>query len=553
MARFMYCVGLLAVVLGVRVEALEKPNVLLICVDDLKPVLGCYGDGKAQTPALDGLAARGVRFERAYCNQAVCSPSRNSLMTSLRPQTLGIYDLATHFRKSAPDAITLGQYFKGHGYFTEGLGKTFHTGHGNIDDVHSWSVPSWRPKGSAYAEPKNAADPQGGSDAKGAAWESADVSDQQYADGQIAEEAIRRLQSAKERGKPFFLTVGFLKPHLPFVAPKKYWDLYQREAFSVAQLQTPPVGAPSYAGQPGGELRNYRGIPAKGVLPEEQQRTLIHGYYAAMSYMDAQAGRVLNELERLGLAENTIVVLWGDHGWHLGDHGMWCKHTNYEQAARIPLIVSAPGMQRGAASRSLVETVDIYPTLAELAGLPVPLNVEGRSFAGVLKNVELSHRDHVTHVYPRSAPDRGNVLGRAIRTERYRLVEWKPPGAAGGTAELELYDYLDDPQESRNLAQEQPEVVKTLREILDSYPQAKPQLRAEKSAAGKAGAGGSGASRDRNTMFDRRDMNGDGKLSREEFLANQTEADKAPARFTKMDRDEDGSLSREEFVGTGSK
>jgi iduronate 2-sulfatase len=179
--------------------------------------------------------------------------------------------------------------------------------------------------------------------------------------------------------------------------------------------------------------------------------------------------------------------------------------------------------------------------------------VEGRSFAGVLGNVELSHRDHVTHVYPRSVPDRGNVLGRAIRTERYRLVEWKPPGAAGGAAELELYDYLDDPQESRNLVQEQPEVVKTLQEILDSYPQAKPPLRAEKSAAGKAGAGGSGASRDRNTMFDRRDMNRDGKLSREEFLANQTEADKAPARFTKMDRDEDGSLSREEFVGTGSK
>jgi iduronate 2-sulfatase len=527
--------------------------VLLICVDDLKPVLACYGDQQARTPAIDGLAARGVRFERAFCNQAVCSPSRNSLMTGLRPQTLGIYDLGTHFRVAVPDAVTLSQHFRQQGYVAEGLGKILHTGHGNVDDAASWSVPSWRARVPAYAEARNAADPQSGRDAKGAAWEAAEVPDSQYADGQTAAEAIRRLRGAKERGTPFFLAVGFLKPHLPFVAPKKYWDLYKRESFAVEERQTAPDGAPSYAGQAGGELRNYRGIPARGVLPEEQQRTLIHGYYAAMSYMDAQAGLVLDELERLGLADNTIVVLWGDHGWHLGDHGMWCKHTNYEQAARIPLLVAGPGVPRGAVSRSLVETVDLYPTLAELAGLPAPTPVDGRSFAGVLREPDRLHREHVIHVYPRTVPERGSVLGRAIRTERYRLVEWKAPGAPAAEAELELYDYEADPEETRNHAGEQPEVVRQLRDLLAGHPEAKPQIRVEASKAGGGAAGGSGAARDRNGMFDRRDTNGDGTLSRVEFLASQPDADSGSARFMKMDRDGDGSLSRDEFVGADSK
>ncbi|KAF0175443.1 MAG: sulfatase [Limisphaerales bacterium] len=351
--------------------AAARPNVLLICVDDLKPALGCYGDALAKSPNLDRLAARAVQFNRAFCNQAVCSPSRNSLMTSLRPQTLGIYDLPTHFRKGAPGAVTVGQFFKRHGYRTEGLGKIFHTGHGNIDDADSWSVPSWRSKAGGYALKEST---EGARDTKlgprGAAYESADVPDNKYGDGMIADEAIERLRAAKAKaGEPFFLAVGFLKPHLPFVAPKKYWDLYDRNTFKLAQPQTPPVGAPSYAPQSGGELRNYKDMPAKGTLPDDLQRTLIHGYYAATSYMDAQAGRVLAELDKLGLAANTIVVLWGDHGWHLGDHGIWCKHTNYEQAARIPVLVAGPGVKAGAKTASLVETVDIYPTLAELAGL----------------------------------------------------------------------------------------------------------------------------------------------------------------------------------------
>jgi iduronate 2-sulfatase len=484
----------------------QPPNVLLICVDDLKPLLGCYGDPHAQTPALDRLAARGIRFTSAYCNQAVCSPSRNALLTSLRPQTLGIYDLATNFRRSAPAAVTLGQHFRNHGYHTESLGKIFHVGHGNQDDADSWSVPSWKPKGSQYALAENAAaqppvtdlkstkkgsgkkKAKAASDPKGTAWESADVPDTQYADGKIAAEAILRLQAAKERGQPFLLAVGFLKPHLPFVAPKKYWDLYQPASLPLANLQKPPEDAPPWAPQFGGELRNYRGLPSAGTLPQELQRTLIHGYYAAMSYMDAQAGKVLAELERLELHNNTIVVLWGDHGWHLGDHGMWCKHTNYEQAARIPLVISLPKAQVTGSTQAIVETVDLYPTLAELAGLPAPAKVDGQSFAAVLKNPAAEHRDHAIHVYPRSGPNGQSLLGRAIRTASHRLVEWKTPGAPAESATLELYDYSTDPLETRNLAKHQPEVVTRLRKLLDQHPEPTPPLPSQGRGAGGEGS-----------------------------------------------------------------
>jgi iduronate 2-sulfatase len=272
--------------------------------------------------------------------------------------------------------------------------------------------------------------------------------------------------------------------------------------------------------------------------------------------MDAQAGRVLAELEKLGLAENTIVILWGDHGWHLGDHGIWCKHTNYEQAARIPLLVAGPGVKRGAATPALVETVDVYPTLAELAGLPAPQGLDGRSFAATLRDPKAPHRDHVIHVYPRSRPEVGNVLGRAIRTERYRLVEWKKPGASPDTAEFELYDYQADPLEMKNLAADQPEVVAQLRALLAKHPEAKPQF-TEKSAAASSSKKSSGkaspskSKQDRGAMFDKRDKDKDGKLTREEFLANQPDPDQAPARFPQFDANKDGFLSREEFISSG--
>jgi iduronate 2-sulfatase len=476
---FAFLLSLLPLVL----HAARKPNVLLICVDDLKPVLGCYGDSFAKTPHLDSLAARGLRLDRAYCNQAVCSPSRNALMTGLRPETLGIYDLATNFRKARPDAVTVTQHFKNHGYRTEALGKIFHVGHGNAEDPASWSVPHFRPKAPQYREPENNAPDTPAAKAqqlRGAATESADVADGTYADGQIALEAVRRIEAAKAKDEPFFLAVGFLKPHLPFVAPEKYWDLHDPAALPMPARATPPDGAPSFAPQFGGELRRYKDMPpGKTPLGDKLTRHLIHGYYAATSYMDACAGLVLDALESNGLADNTIVILWGDHGWHLGDHGMWCKHTNYEQAARIPLLLAMPG-KKGAVSSALVETVDLYPTLAELAGLPAPEGLDGKSFASLLENPASHHRDHAIHVYPRN-----QLLGRAIRTDRHRLVEWKKPGAASDNAVFELYDYTEDPGETKNLASDRPETVATLKKLLATHPEAKPQIRAKARPAAK--------------------------------------------------------------------
>lgn len=560
-----------AAIPGGGAPAPGRANVLLICVDDLKPVIGCYGDRRVRTPNLDRLAARGLRFDRAYCNQAVCAPSRNSLLTGMRSTSLGIYDLGTNFRRAVPDAVTLPQYFLRHGYRTEALGKIFHVGHGNHEDPASWSVPHWQQKSIAYLLPESRAlqgltreealfaNQPANRLPRGAAYEAADVADNAYPDGKIADEAILRLRAARDRaaaGEPFFLAVGFLKPHLPFCAPKRYWDLYDRASFPLAAVTNPPVDAPAYAPQFGGELRQYSDIPEQGALDAELQRTLIHGYHAAVSYMDAQLGRVLDELDRLDLAGNTLVVLWGDHGWHLGDHGMWCKHTNYEEANRIPLLVVAPGVTRpGTRTRALAETVDLYPTLVELAGLPAPQGLQrldGHSLVPILKRPSTRGREAVFHVYPRAPRDRGPILGRAVRTARYRLVEWKKPGADPATAELELYDYRRDPGETRNVAGERLDVVAHLRALLAAQPEALPQWSARTTVATPGPAAAPGAARtDRGVLFERRDANRDGQLTREEFLRGQRDPAQARERFDRFDADGSGLLSRDEFVSQG--
>jgi iduronate 2-sulfatase len=527
-------------------EPVRRPNVLLICVDDLKPVLGCYGDTLAKTPNIDRLAGQGVLFESAYCNQAVCSPSRNALMTSLRPQTLGIYDLATNFRRSRPDAVTVAQHFQQTGYTTQALGKVFHVGHGNAEDEVSWTVPHWRPTAGQYqlaASQENKRANNNGP--RGTATESADVADDAYGDGQIAIEAAARITAAAEnKDQPFFIACGFLKPHLPFVAPKKYWDLYDPKEVPMPQITDVPENAPSYAPQFGGELRQYSDMPREGAISEEDTRRLIHGYYAATSYTDAQIGRVLDALDASGARNNTIVVLWGDHGWHLGDHGMWCKHTNYEQAARIPLIISSPGCAAGQKSRALIETVDVYPTLCELAGLPAGDGLDGLSAAATVKSPDVHTRESVIHVYPR-----GERVGRAIRTNRFRMVEWKIPGADASEAEYELYDYENDPLETVNIAGSNPEVLAKLKAILARQPEAVPQIRAsagaEKTKPGK--------NQDRAAMFRKRDKDDDGRLSRGEFLAGQPDPEEATKRFPRFDKDQDGSLNETEFVTSGQR
>lgn len=524
-----------------------KPNILLICVDDLKPVLGCYGDTLVKTPHIDRLASRSVRFDAAYCNQAVCSPSRNSLLTGLRPQTLGIYDLGTNFRMGRPNAVTLPQWFKANGYLSQGLGKIFHVGHGNTNDEASWSVPYFRGKVVDYALPENKRelsreeamfDNKSPSNLpRGAALENADVPDDTYSDGKVAAEAVRRLEAAaKNPGQPVFLAVGFLKPHLPFCAPRKYWDLYKTDQFQLPSVRKAPEGAPAYAPTSFGELRNYKDVPDKGEITEALQRKLIQGYHAATSYMDAQVGKVLDALEASNLMENTIIVLWGDHGWHLGDHGMWSKHTNYEQATRIPLLVRNPGRTEAGTSAALVETVDIYPTLCDLAGLKTPEKLDGISFASLVTGKSSKgERDHITHVFPR-----GNRLGRAIRTPTHRLVEWKTIGEPAESADLELYDYAADPLERKNLAREQPETVARMRDLLAKQPEARPQVK-----------GSLAQGNDRAALFTRRDQNKDGKLTREEFLANQPDAEQARERFQRFDANKDGVLSRDEFVLQG--
>ncbi len=332
----------------------KRLNVLFIAVDDLRTELGCYGVKGIQSPRIDQLAARGTVFERAYCQQAVCSPSRTSLLTGCRPDTTKVYDLQTHFRTTIPDVVTLPQQFKQHGYVTRGLGKIFH---GGLDDRPSWSQPPPRVGRPMYALPENKAivahrkaavagqkfdTPSAAYNARtGPAYECAEVPDDTYSDGVIADRAISILREVQHQ--PFFLAVGFLKPHLPFIAPKKYWDLYQREVIPPALNPFPPRDTPKIALSNWGELRAYSDMPSVGPLTENQARTLKHGYYACVSYVDTQIGRVLDELDSLGLRERTVVILWGDHGWKLGEHAMWCKHTNFENDTRAPLICSMPG------------------------------------------------------------------------------------------------------------------------------------------------------------------------------------------------------------------
>jgi arylsulfatase A-like enzyme len=470
--------GLLAIsfgALGGASAPAQKPNILFVAVDDLRPEFGAYGAGYVKSPNLDRIAQAGLTFTRAYCQQAVCSPTRSSLMTGTRPDTTKVWDLETHFRDALPNVVTLGQHFKNHGYFVQGMGKIYH---GSLDDAPTWSVPWQSSRGQAYGLPANlalnnrqpaAAEPAADTakksgkkrkaatpkNSRGPAFEGADVPDDTFTDGANATLAVATLGQLAKKKEPFFLAVGFSKPHLPFVAPKKYWDLYDPAKIPLAPNKFRPKDAPDYAIQPGGELRNYHGIP-EGSIPDDLARQLKHGYYAAISYMDAQLGRVLDELDRLDLRKNTIVILWGDHGWKLGEHDAWCKHSNAENDTHGALLLSVPGMKHaGAKATGLVEFVDIYPTLADLAGLPRPTHLEGMSFKPVLDNPSRPWKQAAFSQYPRpgnSANGGQPLMGYSMRTERYRFTAWLHRDDPGKVAALELYDHRTDPQEDQNLA-----------------------------------------------------------------------------------------------------
>jgi iduronate 2-sulfatase len=437
--------------------AAKAMNVLFIIVDDLRPQMGCYGVKNMVTPNIDRLAASSVMFRGNYCQQAVCSPSRTSLLTGRRPDTTKVYDLIKFFRTTLPDVVTLPQQFKNHGYFAEAVGKVFHE---DLNDPASWSIPAdfdtSAEEFEQYQSPKSYREeaerlqqiPSHGL-VYGPAFEAEDASDDSYLDGRIAMEAIRRLkiQGAKKLNTPFFLAVGFHKPHLPFVAPKKYWDLYDPDKIELPSYREKPKGAPDLAMTNFEELRHYYGVPWNNEpLQESMSRNLIHGYYSGVSFIDAQIGRVLDSLEQEGFADNTIVVLCVDHGWHLDDHGLWCKHTNFEHATHVPLMIHAPGMNPGQ-SDGLTENIDIYPTLCELAGVPAPDHLEGTSFVPLMRDPEQSWKKASFSQYPRP----GDIMGYSMRTDRYRYTRWMNHKDQAIVAE-ELYDYQSDPEETTNWA-----------------------------------------------------------------------------------------------------
>ncbi|WNN88794.1 sulfatase [Gloeocapsopsis dulcis] len=443
--------------------ATRKMNVLFISIDDLRPTLGCYGDPIVQSPNIDKLAARGMVFTRTYCQYAMSAVSRNSILTGRRPDTLDIYDFTTNFRTKLPNVVTLPQQFKRNGYHTEGMGKIFHTHHCNYDDVRSWSVPSWPPESRGPLTPKELQECLGNEKSPQTALKTAQelsvarnrppvtgapANDRGLKQTTIANHAIERLSALKAANKPFFLAVG-IGVHLPFIQPKQYWDLYNPAQFKLEDTKNLPMFAPYYAGNNASELRSYSGVPKTGPIPDELVRQITHAYYARVSYADAQIGRVLNKLDQLGLREQTIVILWSDHGFHLGDHGLWAKHTNYEQATRSPMIVSVPGMKVvGQKCNALTELVDIYPSLCELASIPKPNGLEGTSFAPLLNNPKRPWKKGAFSQYRRK---RMGLMGRSLRTARYRLTEWTNENNSN-TSVIELYDYQTDPQETINIA-----------------------------------------------------------------------------------------------------
>lgn len=544
----------------------KKLNVLFIAVDDLRPEAHASGSNLIKTPNLDRIAARGTTFERAYCQQAVCSPSRSSLMTGRHPDATRVWDLETHFRVALPNAVTVAQHFKNNGYFTQGMGKIFH---GGYDDAPSWSVPWGTPKAPTYASEaaqKQQADPANTNKKgkiKGPATEAGDVADDFYVDGKVARLAVTTLAELKKKDQPFFLAVGMARPHLPFVSPKKYWDMYDPSKIYVPAFQKLPEGTPEFVGHNNSELKSYSDVPDIGPIDEATAKHLRHGYYAAISYMDAQVGLVLDALEKEGLANDTVIVLWGDHGWQLGEHGLWHKHTNFEVAANAPLLISVPGQKAaGRKTASLAEFIDIYPTLAEVCGLPKPKDVEGVSLRPLLDDPAAKVRPVAMSQYPRT--DAGKTLmGYSLRDERWRLTLWRER-ATNAIHATELYDEVNDPHETVNLAAkpENAEVVARLSKFLPPpIAPATAENTAPKAGKGKKGKGKAeeaapapataDASKDRGPMFDRRDVNKDGKLSKEEFMDKQKDPAHAAENFVKFDKDKDGSLTKEEFVKMG--
>lgn len=560
---------LLTISATVAAAAESRPNVLFISVDDLRPEMGCYGNLVVKTPNMDRLAARGIVFERAYCQQAVCSPSRTAIMTGLRPDSTKVWDLETHFRVAQPDCITLPQHFRSNGYQCEALSKIYHPG---FEDGRSWSVPHWYPRGrSVDTDPQDwtkqiitphsvnveefskpledgPARKNGKGAKKGPAFEVSPKADDELPDGATAAEAVRRLHQLKSKSQPFFLAVGFQKPHLPFVAPKKYWDLYDPKQIPKPATDHLPQGCPEFAGHTNGELHSYPGVPAGNPIPEEFATKLRHGYYACVSYTDAQVGRLLDALDNEGLTDNTIIVLWGDHGWQLGDHGLWHKHTNFEIAARSPLLISVPkSATAGKKCAAPVEFVDVYPTLTDLCGLPAAPGLAGKSLRVYLENPSAPMQKVAISQYPRGlGANGGNVMGYSIRNERWRATFWRERSGSKIVA-TELYDEQNDPAETVSV-HDRPEHEQLLKTLAQHLPPVGSSATVPKPKAAPKSATPDGETRE--ARFDRL-YPGKSQLTLEEYLTRQTDNAASRERFAKFDANQDGVVTRDEFITTG--
>jgi arylsulfatase A-like enzyme len=466
-----------------------KKNILFIAVDDLKPLLSNYGETQMVTPNFDRLAKMGMTFTNAHVQQAVCGPSRASVMTGTFPDRTKVWDLHTDFRESAPDLISMPEYLISQGFETFATGKIYHKGSTSPGhDGKSWSIPyreiknfnklTGTPALNTYQNPeskKRIEELMTEAEAKGIkkfgkkrkyvidrfrpSTESADVPDDAYLAGNYTRVTLEQIEAMSKSDKPYFIAVGYQKPHLPFVAPKKYWDLYNREEIKLAKFQKISEGTPLFAFHSFGELRAYSDIDDNldigDVIDENKQRELIHGYMACISYIDAQIGVLLDKLESTGTIDDTIIVLWGDHGWHLGDHTEWCKHSNFEQATRIPFMFAGPSVEKNSQSHQPVNLVDLFPTVFELAGVPIPKQVDGKSLFPLMDNNDKTsiEMDYAISQYPR-----GKRMGYSLRTDRYRYTEWHnndfrsyTPYDNKNLEARELYDYEKDPLETKNL------------------------------------------------------------------------------------------------------
>ena len=421
----------------------RRPNVLFIATDDMNNSLGCYGHPVVKSPNLDRLAARGIRFDRAYTQFALCSPSRSSLMTGLGPDTTKIYNLQKHFREVIPNVVTLSQCFKNNGYFAARVGKIYHYGNpGDIGTDGLDDAPSWNhkvnPKGIDKAEEPRITNhtPERKGLGSQIGFYASPAPDEQHTDGLVAAEIIKLLEQNKD--KPFFLAAGFYRPHCPYIAPKKYFDLYPPEKLEpIPFTEGENKIAPPWA---------YWTDPPNWNMSRRQMQEALQAYYASISFVDANVGKLLDALDRLNLTDNTIIVFWSDHGYGTGEHGQWMKQTVFDAATRLPLIIATPSPKtKGKGCPRTVELLDLYPTLADLCGLSnVPQNLHGTSLRPLLDNPNAKwDRPAISQVA------RGQkVMGYSIRTERYRYTEWND-GKEGD----ELYDYQADPKELKNLAQ----------------------------------------------------------------------------------------------------